>query len=92
MRRNGKPKSFSNADAMHAQVNPGNHRFLAHFKYVRRRALITRVEDGHVVLVVTDIMINDAIARVDALAVAIALFLNRFLEAAAIITTLNAHV
>ena len=62
---------------MHSQVDALNHRSLANFKDVWSCARVTRVEDGHVMFVVSDVMINDAITSMNPLEVAVAFPLDR---------------
>ena len=87
MRRNGEPKAFADASAMHPQINARNHRSLPHLENVGGGSPVTRIEDGHVMFVVADVVIDDAVAGVNALSVAVALLLDDLFEATTIITT-----
>ena len=86
MRRDGQTESFADASSMHSQVHALNHRPFAHLKDVRRGSAVARVKDGHVVLVVADVVINDSITGMDAFPVTIAFLDNRLLKTTTIIT------
>ena len=72
-------------DSVEAEVDALNDGPLAHLEDVRVGSLKARVEDGHVVLVVADVVIDDAIAGVDAFTIAVARFLDRFFQASAVV-------
>ena len=74
---------------MHSQVDALNHRSLANFKDVRSCAMVTGVENGHVMFVVSDVMIDDAITSMNPLQVAVTFLLDRLFQSTAIITTLH---
>ena len=51
--------------------------------------MVTGVENGHVMFVVSDVMIDDAITSMNPLKVAVTFLLDRLFKSTAIITTLH---
>ena len=85
MRWNGEPEPLADAGGVEAEVDALNDGPLAHLEDVRVGSLVARVEDGHVVFVVADVVIDDAIGGVDAFTITVARFLNRFFQASAVV-------